>query len=86
MKNDGLYCEVIHNDVHLYLASFQRGPCNPIVTRRNPSRSSNASQEERLIHGKLEGLAYQYNTLLASRLDEQRHFYEKQVCLFVRTS
>lgn len=38
-------------------------------------------QEERLVHGKLEGLAYQYNTLLTSQLDEQRHFYQKQVGL-----
>ncbi|CAN0440537.1 unnamed protein product, partial [Hapterophycus canaliculatus] len=37
------------------------------------------TQEERLVHGKLEGLAYQYNTLLTSQLDEQRQFYQKQV-------
>lgn len=35
-------------------------------------------QEERLVHGKLEGLAYQFNTLLTSQLNEQRHFYQKQ--------
>ncbi|CAN0492306.1 unnamed protein product, partial [Ectocarpus sp. 12 AP-2014] len=35
--------------------------------------------EERLTHGKLEGLAYQYSTLLTSQLDEQRHFYQKQL-------
>ena len=37
------------------------------------------SQEEQLVHGKLEGLAWQYNTLLASQLDEQRAFYQKQM-------
>jgi hypothetical protein len=37
------------------------------------------AQEERVVHGKLEGLAHQYNTLLASQLDEQRAFYEKQM-------
>lgn len=35
-------------------------------------------KEERLVHGKLEGLAYQFNTLLTSQLNEQRHFYQKQ--------
>lgn len=35
-------------------------------------------QEERLVHGKLEELAYQFNTLLTSQLNEQRHFYQKQ--------
>ncbi|CAM9485074.1 unnamed protein product, partial [Choristocarpus tenellus] len=36
-------------------------------------------QEEQLVHGKLEGLAYQYNTLLTSQLEEQRFYYQKQV-------
>ena len=44
-----------------------------------PSPLRARMQEERLVHGKLEGLAYQYNTLLTSQLDEQRHFYQKQV-------
>ncbi|CAN0189347.1 unnamed protein product, partial [Laminaria digitata] len=43
-----------------------------------PARLSDV-QEERIVHGKLEGLAYQYNTLLTSQLDEQRHFYQKQL-------
>eukprot|EP00611_Tribonema_gayanum_P006084 TRINITY_DN1536_c0_g1_i3.p1 TRINITY_DN1536_c0_g1~~TRINITY_DN1536_c0_g1_i3.p1 ORF type:complete len:534 (+),score=148.69 TRINITY_DN1536_c0_g1_i3:57-1658(+) len=43
-----------------------------------PSQLSDV-QEERLVHGKLEGLAWQYNTLLASQMDQQRAFYEKQI-------
>lgn len=49
----------------------------------SPLALSGVSQEERLVHGKLEGLAYQYNTLLTSQLDEQRHFYQKRVSLRV---
>ncbi|CAM9421490.1 unnamed protein product, partial [Discosporangium mesarthrocarpum] len=42
-----------------------------------PARLSDI-QEEQLVHSKLEGLAYQYNTLLTSQLQEQHLFYQKQ--------
>ncbi|CAM9244898.1 unnamed protein product, partial [Ectocarpus sp. 8 AP-2014] len=63
---DGFVHRLIHNKAD-----------GKLVEISDPEQTT---QEERLVHGKLEGLAYQYNTLLTSQLDEQRHFYQKQVC------
>ncbi|CAM9703960.1 unnamed protein product, partial [Ectocarpus fasciculatus] len=75
---DGFVHRLIHNKADGKLVEISDPEQTSEERPQMPARLSDV-QEERLIHGKLEGLAYQYNTLLTSQLDEQRHFYQKQL-------
>ncbi|CAM9761887.1 unnamed protein product, partial [Ectocarpus sp. 6 AP-2014] len=75
---DGFVHRLIHNKADGKLVEISDPEQTSEERPQMPARLSDV-QEERLVHGKLEGLAYQYNTLLTSQLDEQRHFYQKQL-------
>eukprot|EP00752_Nemacystus_decipiens_P016340 g14613.t1 len=75
---DGFVHRLIHNKADGKLVEVSDPGQTSEERPQMPARLSDI-QEERLVHGKLEGLAYQYNTLLTSQLDEQRHFYQKQL-------
>ncbi|CAM9103522.1 unnamed protein product, partial [Pylaiella littoralis] len=75
---DGFVHRLIHNKADGKLVEISDPGQTSEERPQMPARLSDV-QEERLVHGKLEGLAYQYNTLLTSQLEEQRHFYQKQL-------
>eukprot|EP00612_Vaucheria_litorea_P001503 CAMPEP_0171455046 /NCGR_PEP_ID=MMETSP0945-20130129/2096_1 /TAXON_ID=109269 /ORGANISM="Vaucheria litorea, Strain CCMP2940" /LENGTH=415 /DNA_ID=CAMNT_0011980205 /DNA_START=210 /DNA_END=1454 /DNA_ORIENTATION=- len=77
----GFVHRLIHNKVDGKLVEVD-DPQHPSYLGERPhviTSTLSDVQEECLIHGKLEGLALNYNSLLTSQMNQQRTFYEKQI-------
>ncbi|CAM9820979.1 unnamed protein product [Chrysoparadoxa australica] len=75
---DGFVHRLIHNKADGKLVEVPAPQSTSGERPLVPGELSDA-QETTLVHGKLEGMAHQYNTLLTSQLEEQRMFYRKQM-------
>lgn len=75
---DGFVHRLIHNRADGKLVEVP-DPLHTSAERPQQPASLSDPQEERLVHTRLEGLARQYNGLVAGHLEEQRRFYEKQM-------